>query len=74
VTGEQVVRPELVENILSVMATCGMYNYAGEWMYRVGMPAKSGVAGGILAVLPGQLGIGYSHRPGRTGQQFRGVK
>jgi glutaminase A len=62
-TGERVVRPEWVEDILSVMTTCGMYDYAGEWVYRVGMPAKSGVAGGILAVLPGQLGIGVFSPP-----------
>lgn len=74
-TGEQAVRPELVENILSVMATCGMYNYAGEWVYRVGMPAKSGVAGGILAVLPGQLGIGVFSPPlDARGNSVRGVK
>ncbi|MEE8493963.1 MAG: glutaminase A, partial [Nitrospirales bacterium] len=52
-----------VENVLSVMTSCGMYDYAGEWIYRVGMPAKSGVAGGILAVLPGQLGIGVYSPP-----------
>jgi len=75
VTGERTVRPELVENILSVMATCGMYNYAGEWMYRVGMPAKSGVAGGILAVLPGQLGIGVFSPPlDARGNSVRGGK
>ena len=49
---------EFVGPILSVMTTCGMYDFAGEWVYRVGMPAKSGVGGGIIAVLPGQLGIG----------------
>ena len=75
VTGKRVVRPELVENILSVMATCGMYNYAGEWVYRVGMPAKSGVAGGILAVLPGQLGIGVFSPPlDARGNSVRGGK
>ena len=74
-TGEQAVRPELVESILSVMATCGMYNYAGEWVYRVGMPAKSGVAGGILAVLPGKLGIGVFSPPlDVRGNSVRGVK
>src|ERR1043166_889084 len=40
------------------MGSCGMYDYAGEWIYNVGMPAKSGVSGGVIAILPGQLGIG----------------
>lgn len=45
------------------MGACGMYNWVGEWLYRVGIPAKSGVAGGVLAVLPGQISIGvYSPR------------
>jgi glutaminase len=57
-TGVQVVSPEIVSRVLSVMTSCGMYDYAGEWLYRVGLPAKSGVSGGISAVLPGQLGIG----------------
>lgn len=62
-TREQAVDLEVVDNVLSVMSTCGMYDYSGEWIYRVGLPAKSGVGGGILAVLPGQLGIGiFSHR------------
>lgn len=75
VTGERVVRSELVEDILSVMTSCGMYDYAGEWVYRVGMPAKSGVAGGILAVLPGQLGIGIFSPPlDARGNSARGVK
>jgi glutaminase len=58
VTNKQAVRGEYVESILGVMGSCGMYDYAGEWLYRVGMPAKSGVSGGVIAVLPGQLGIG----------------
>jgi len=75
VSNERVVRSELVEDILSVMTTCGMYDYAGEWVYRVGLPAKSGVAGGILAVLPGQLGIGIFSPPlDARGNSARGVK
>jgi glutaminase len=58
ITGRQAIRGEYVESVLSVMGSCGMYDYAGEWLYRVGMPAKSGVSGGVIAVLPGQLGIG----------------
>jgi glutaminase len=56
------------------MTTCGMYDFAGEWVYAVGMPAKSGVGGGILAVLPGQLGIGvFSPRLDTRGNSARGV-
>jgi glutaminase len=57
-SGERAIREDLVADVLSVMTTCGMYDFAGEWVYRVGMPAKSGVGGGILAVLPGQFGVG----------------
>jgi glutaminase len=74
-TGERAIRDELVERVLSVMMSCGMYDYAGEWLYDVGMPAKSGVAGGIMAVLPGQLGISvYSPRLDLRGNSVRGIK
>jgi len=73
-TGERAIREDLVPSVLSVMATCGMYDYAGEWVYWVGMPAKSGVAGGVLAVLPGQLGLGvFSPRLDARGNSVRGV-
>lgn len=73
-TGERALRRELVENVLSVMTTCGMYDYAGEWVYWVGMPAKSGVGGGIIAVLPGQLGIAVFSPPlDARGNSVRGV-
>ena len=66
--------PSTSTSVLSVMTTCGMYDYAGEWIYAVGMPAKSGVAGGILAVLPGQLGIGVFSPPlDARGNSVRGV-
>lgn len=75
VTGHQALRGEYTESVLSVMGSCGMYDYAGEWLYRVGMPAKSGVAGGIIAVLPGQLGIGvYSPPLDPRGNSVRGLK
>ena len=74
VTRQRAIRHELVESVLSIMATCGMYDFAGEWLYTVGMPAKSGVGGGILAVLPGQLGIGvFSPRLDARGNSVRGV-
>jgi glutaminase len=73
-SGERVLRSSHVHEVLSVMTTCGMYDYAGEWVYRVGLPAKSGVAGGILAVLPGQLAIGVFSPPlDERGNSVRGV-
>ena len=55
VTGQQVMTPYAIARTLSVMTSSGMYDYAGEWIYRVGIPAKSGVGGGILAALPARL-------------------
>jgi glutaminase len=64
-----------IKDILSIMYTCGMYNYAGEWAYRIGLPAKSGVAGGILAVIPEQMGIGvFSPLLDSRGNSLRGIK
>ena len=62
-TGRQAIRGEYVESVLSVMGSCGMYDYAGEWLYRVGMPAQSGVSGGVIAVLAGQLIASTPHVP-----------
>ncbi len=75
VTGDQVLAPELVERVLSVMTTCGMYDGAGDWVSGVGMPAKSGVGGGIMAVLPGQIGVAvFSPRLDAHGNSVRGVE
>jgi glutaminase len=75
VTRDTVLEPALVERVLSVMSTCGMYDAAGKWVYEVGLPAKSGVGGGIVAVLPGQIGIAvYSPRLDAHGNSVRGVE
>ena len=75
VTGRRVASPDTVRDVLSVMATAGMYDAAGDWLYDVGLPAKSGVAGGVIAVLPGRLGIGVFSPPlDDRGNSVRGVR
>lgn len=74
VTGEQVVPKTVVRQVLSVMFTCGMYNAAGDWATQVGIPAKSGVGGGIIGAVPGQLGLAtFSPRLDVHGNSVRGV-
>jgi glutaminase len=74
-TGEQVLSPSETSSVLSVMSSCGMYDWSGEWIYRVGLPAKSGVGGGIVAVLPGQAAIGvFSPRLDSQGNSVRGQR
>lgn len=73
-TGEEVLAPSVTERVLTVMATCGMYDFSGEWPFRVGLPAKSGVSGGVVAVSSSQFGIGlYSPRLDERGNSVRGV-
>jgi glutaminase len=67
--------PYAISRTLSVMTSSGMYDYAGEWIYRVGIPAKSGVGGGILSALPARLGLGsYSPKLDSHGNSVRGIK
>jgi glutaminase len=74
VTRERAVGEGVVREVLSVMTTCGMYDAAGDWLISVGLPAKSGVSGGVFAVLPGRLGIGvYSPALDDKGNSVRGV-
>jgi glutaminase len=64
-----------VKYVLAIMLTCGMYDYSGEWAYRVGVPAKSGVAGGVVAVVNRQVGIAsYSPRLDPRGNSVRGIE
>jgi glutaminase len=74
VTDEQVFDFQYIKDVLTVMFTCGLYDYAGGWAYEVGVPAKSGVGGGIIAVVNRQLGIAvYSPRLDAKGNSVRGI-
>ena len=68
-TKQRTIQYEYVKDVLSIMLSCGMYDFAGEWAYRVGLPAKSGVGGGICVVVPGVCGIGIFSPPLDAGQQ-----
>jgi glutaminase len=75
ITGDRAVDARYVRDILSVMLTCGMYDFSGEWAYEVGLPAKSGVGGGVVAVVPRQMGIGvFSPLLDTRGNSVRGVR
>jgi glutaminase len=73
-TGERAMPAALVRDVISVMLTCGMYDAAGQWFYDVGIPAKSGVSGAIVAALPERIGIAvYSPGLDGHGNSVRGV-
>jgi glutaminase len=73
VTGDQVIDRSLCAPVLAVMATAGMYETSGDWLYDIGLPGKSGVGGGIITVAPGKGGLGtFSPRLDRAGNSVRG--
>jgi glutaminase len=73
-TRERAVGEGVVRGVLSVLTTCGMYDAAGDWLISVGLPAKSGVSGGVFAILPGGLGIGvYSPPLDEQGNSVGGI-
>lgn len=75
VTKERAVDEAVAQQVLSVMTTCGMYDATGDWMTQVGIPAKSGVGGGIIGALPGQVGAAvFSPRLDDVGNSVRGVQ
>src|SRR5204863_29674 len=63
ITGKQVMDPAKVPGVLAVMATAGLYDDSGKWLFATGLPAKSGVGGGIIAVSPGKFGIAVISPP-----------
>ena len=74
-TGDAVLSRARVRDVLSVMYTCGMYDFAGQWAYEIGVPAKSGVSGAILCVIPGKMGIAvFSPGLDPYGNSIRGVR
>ncbi|MBW2414431.1 MAG: glutaminase [Deltaproteobacteria bacterium] len=74
VTGERALAPQHVKHVLSAMVTAGLYDGSGEWFSRVGLPAKSGVSGNVIAVVPGRFGVAvYSPLVDPSGNSVRGV-
>jgi len=73
-TGERIFSERTVKNTLSLMYSCGMYDFSGEWAFSVGIPAKSGVAGAIMVVVPGVMGAcSWSPRLDKHGNSVRGI-
>jgi glutaminase len=74
VTGERVLPQQYVADVLTVMHSCGMYNYAGQWSYEVGVPAKSSVSGSIIGAVPGQMGlVAFSPPLDKVGNSVRAM-
>jgi glutaminase len=74
-TGERIFSQDTVRKCLSLMSSCGMYDYSGEFAFTIGLPAKSGVSGGLMIVVPGVMGVCvWSPRLDALGNSVRGVE
>lgn len=75
ITKQRAIDERYIQDMISVMLTCGMYDFSWKWAYQVGMPAQSGISGGMTAVVPQKLGIGVFSPPlDENGNSVRGIK
>ena len=75
ITGERVVSAGVARDTLAVLASCGMYEHSGEWLFEIGLPAKSGVSGGIVAIAPGKGALATFSPPlDSAGNSVRGQR
>lgn len=75
VTGERAIEAHTCKRVLAVLATAGLYEHSGDWLYEIGIPGKSGVSGGIVAIAPGKGAIGvFSPKLDDAGNSVRGQR